>query len=69
MVIKQDTGGTCFVVSNSPMDWLLEHCSRHTHARDHDIGAWQHTTRSDLRDADLQAESVTTPGNHDEPPF
>ena len=42
MVIKQDTGGTCFVVSNSPMDWLLEHCSRHTHARDHDIGAWEH---------------------------
>jgi len=69
MVIKQDTGGTCFVVTNSPMDWLLEHCSRHTHARDHDIGAWEHTTRSDLRDADLQAESVTAPRNRDEPPF
>ena len=69
MVIKQDTGGTCFVVTSSPTDWLLEHCSRHTHARDHDIGAWEHTTRSDLRDADLQAESVTAPGNRDEPPF
>ena len=38
-------------------------------ARDRDIGAWEHTTRSDQRDADHQAEPVTTPGNRDEPPF
>jgi hypothetical protein len=69
MVIKQDIRGTCFVITSAPMDWLLENCSRQTHARDHDIGAWEHTTRSDLRDADFQAESITAHGNRDEPPF
>lgn len=69
MVIKQDTGGTCFVITGTPTDWLLEHCTRHAHPRDHDIGASEHTTRSDLRDAGLQAEPGTVPGNRDEPPF
>ena len=32
MVIKQDARGACFVISDSPMDWLLQHCSRHAHA-------------------------------------
>lgn len=69
MVIKQDARGACFVVSDSPMDWLLEHCSRHAHVLGRDIGAWEHTTRSVLPDAEHQAEPVTAPGNHDEPPF
>jgi hypothetical protein len=69
MVIKQDAGGTCFVVSDNPMDWLLEHCSRHARARGRDIGAQDHATRSDLRDADLRAEPVTVSGDYDEPPF
>lgn len=69
MVIKQNAGGACFVVSDSPMDWLLEHCSRHASARDRDIGAHEHTTLSDLRDADNQAEPVAVSGNRDEPPF
>ena len=69
MVIKQNAGGACFVVSDSPVDWLLEHCSRHASARDRDIGAHEHTTLSDLRDADNQAEPVAVSGNRDEPPF
>ena len=69
MVIKQDTGGTCFVISDNPADWLLEHCSRHARTRDHAIGDWEHTTGSDLRDAGRQAVSATAPGSHDEPPF
>ena len=68
MVIKQDIRGTCFVITGAPMDWLLElqppyPCPRSRHRR------WEHTTRSDLRDADFQAESVTAHGNRDEPPF
>jgi hypothetical protein len=31
--------------------------------------ASEHTTRSDLREADHQAEPVTAPGDCDEPPF
>jgi hypothetical protein len=69
MVIKQDTAGTCFVVSDSPMDWLLEHTSCHTRTRDRGISAQEHATRSDLRDASLQAEPLTEPGNDDEPTF
>ena len=69
MVIKQDARGACFVVSDNPMDWLLEHCSRHVHALGRDIGAQEHTTRSDLRDAEHRAEPVIASGNHDEPPF
>ncbi len=69
MVIKQDARGTCFVVSDAPMDWLLEYSSRHARPRDHDIGACQHTTQSDLRDAGTQAGSGTVSGTNDEPPF
>ena len=49
MVIKQDTRGTCFVISDTPMDWLLQHCHSHARPPDHDIGAWEHTTHSSLR--------------------
>jgi len=69
MVIKQDTRGTCFVISDAPMDWLLPHCHSHAHPRDRDIGARQHSTQSSLRDAGTQAGSGAVPGNCDEPAF
>jgi hypothetical protein len=69
MVIKQDTRGTCFVISDAPMDWLLQHCHSHAHPRDHDIGAWEHTTHSSLRNPGTQAGSGAVSGNCDEPPF
>jgi hypothetical protein len=68
MVFKQDTGGTCFVVSQTPIDWLLEYCDQHAEVRSRDIGAWQHTIRSDLR-THPSAEPITVPGNSDETPF
>jgi hypothetical protein len=51
------------------MDWLLQHCHSHAHPRDHDIGAWEHTTHSSLRNPGTQAGSGAVSGNCDEPPF
>ena len=69
MVIKQDTRGTCFVISDTPMDWLLQHCHSHARPPDYDIGAWEHTTHSSLRNSRTQTGSGTVSGNSDEPPF
>jgi hypothetical protein len=69
MVIKQDTRGTCFVVSDTPMNRLLQHCSSHAQPAGRDIGAWEHTTQSSLRDAGTHTGTGTAPGNCDEPPF
>jgi hypothetical protein len=69
MVIKQDARGTCFVVSEAPMNWLLQHCNRHAHPAGRDISAWEHTTQSSLRDAGTQTGTGTASGNCDEPPF
>ena len=69
MVIKQDARGTCFVISDTPIDWLLQHCSRHAHPRNRDIGASEHTTQSCLRDTDTQAGAGTASGTSYEPLF
>jgi hypothetical protein len=60
-VIKQETAGTTFVVSNGPMSWLLEYCDRHTQVDGRDIGAGEHTILADLRDAVPQTEPTATP--------
>ena len=69
MVIKQDARGTCFVISDTPIDWLLQHCSRHAHPRNRDIGTSEHTTQSCLRDTDTQAGAGTASGTSYEPLF
>jgi hypothetical protein len=69
MVIKQDARGTCYVVSDAPMDWLLQYCSSHAHPADRDIGAWEHTTQSSLRDAGTRTGTGGASGNCGEPPF
>ncbi len=69
MVIKQDARGTCFVISDTPIDWLLQHCCRHAHPRNRDIGASEHTIQSCLRDTDTQAGAGTASGTSYEPLF
>jgi hypothetical protein len=69
MVVKQETRGTTFIVSEAPMSWLLEYCAQHAEVDDRDIGAWEHTTRSDLRDAHVGAEAVPVSGSTDEMQF
>jgi hypothetical protein len=69
MIIKQDTRGTCFVISDTPMDWLLQHCHSHASPADRDIGAWVHTTHSSPHSIGAQTGPGTAPGNSDEPPF
>jgi hypothetical protein len=69
MVIKQDTRGTCFVISDTPMDWLLPHCHSNVRPPDHEIGIWEHTTHSSLRNPDAGTRPGTVPGSCDEPPF
>jgi hypothetical protein len=67
LVVKQDNNGTCFVVSDGPIEWLLEYCDQHVEVRSRDIGAWEHTTRSDLRNAN--SDPVTVSNDTDEMPF
>jgi hypothetical protein len=69
MVVKQDTRGTCFIISNNPVPWLLEYCTRHVHIRARRISAEEHTTLSDLRDAEPQPPLTTVPHHPDEPLF
>jgi hypothetical protein len=69
MVIKQDARGTCFVISDAPMDWLLPHCHSHVRPPGHEIGVGEHATHSSLRNPDARAGSGAVPGSCDEPPF
>ncbi len=69
MVVKQDTRGACFVISSNPMDWLLEHCTRHLQNRGPSIRAEEHTTQTGLRDAEPQTPLTTTPQHPNETPF
>jgi hypothetical protein len=48
LVVKQDNNGTTFVVSDAPIDWLLEYSDHHTEAQARDIGPSDHTTRADI---------------------
>jgi hypothetical protein len=69
LVVKQNNNGLTFIVSDGPINWLLEYCDQHAEVRGRDIGAWEHTTRSDLRDTHLGTEPATISSSTDEMPF
>jgi hypothetical protein len=69
LVVKQDTAGICFVVSNASMDWLLADCSRHTEVADRRVGAWTHTILADVPDDNPPHDLPSTPALPFEHPF